>query len=89
MSERSSKRGQGPKDANQTAFAVVQQALGEAPKVIDIVTKAAREKNAAAVTLGRLGGIKGGKSRAEKLTPERRREIAMAAARARWEKSRQ
>jgi len=37
-----------------------------------------------AAALGRLGGLKGGRARAEALTPERRREIARAAARARW-----
>ena len=41
-------------------------------------------KNPAAVALGKLGGIKGGKARAEKLSPERRREIAASAARKRW-----
>ena len=33
---------------------------------------------------GRLGGLKGGKARAEKLSPEERREIARKAANARW-----
>jgi hypothetical protein len=33
---------------------------------------------------GRLGGLKGGNSRAEKLSPEERREIARKAAAARW-----
>jgi len=47
------------------------------------------EKNPAAVALGKLGGRKGGKARAEKLTPERRREIAKKAANARWAKKRQ
>jgi hypothetical protein len=42
-------------------------------------------KNPAAVALGRLGGKKGGKARAKKLSPERRRQIAKAAAMARWE----
>ncbi len=46
------------------------------------------EKNPAAVELGRLGGKKGGKARAEKLSPERRKEIARKAARARWDKKR-
>jgi hypothetical protein len=41
-------------------------------------------KNPAAVELGRLGGLKGGKARAEKLTKERRRKIAKKAAEARW-----
>jgi hypothetical protein len=48
----------------------------------------AEEKNPAAVELGRLGGRKGGKARAEKLSPERRREIAKKAAEARWAKKR-
>jgi len=38
-----------------------------------------RKKNKHAVALGRRGGLKGGKSRALKLTPERRREIAREA----------
>ena len=46
------------------------------------------EKNPAAVELGRLGGKKGGKARAEKLSPERRKEIARKAAKARWDKKR-
>ena len=41
-------------------------------------------KNPAAVALGRLGGLKGGKARAEKLTAKQRSEIAKKAARARW-----
>jgi len=41
-------------------------------------------KNAAAVALGRQGGLKGGKARAEKLTRKQRRDIAVKAARARW-----
>jgi hypothetical protein len=38
------------------------------------------------VALGRLGGLKGGKARAAKLSPERRKEIAVKAASARWSK---
>lgn len=41
-------------------------------------------KDPAAVALGRKGGLKGGKARAEKLTPEQRSEIAKRAASARW-----
>jgi hypothetical protein len=44
-----------------------------------------RRKNPHAVALGRLGGRIGGKRRLETLTPERRREIAQQAARARWQ----
>jgi hypothetical protein len=43
-------------------------------------------KNLAAVILGRLGGKKGGKARAKKLTPEQRSDIARRAAQARWQK---
>lgn len=45
------------------------------------------EKDPAAVALGRRGGLKGGKARAEKLSPEKRAEIARLAARARWGES--
>jgi hypothetical protein len=45
-------------------------------------------KNPAAVALGRLGGLKGGKARAEKLSAKRRRAIARKAARTRWGKPR-
>ena len=51
-----------------------QQAIGEAPKEEPPV------KNPTAVTLGRLGGLKDGKARAAKLTPEQRKEIAKKAA---------
>jgi hypothetical protein len=43
-----------------------------------------RVKDPAAVELGRRGGLKGGKARAVKLTPEQRRDIAKKAAAARW-----
>src|SRR5215213_5716832 len=42
------------------------------------------EKNPAAVALGRLGGLKGGKARAEKLSAKKRSEIAKKAAAKRW-----
>jgi len=45
-------------------------------------------KNPAAVALGRLGGLKGGKARADKLSAKRRKEIAKKAAKSRWNKSR-
>jgi hypothetical protein len=44
----------------------------------------APKKNPAAVELGRRGGLKGGKARAEKLTAKQRKEIAKKAAAARW-----
>jgi hypothetical protein len=46
-------------------------------------------KNPAAVELGKLGGLKGGKARAEKLTKEQRVEIARKAANARWAKKKE
>lgn len=43
-----------------------------------------RRKNPHAMALGRLGGLKGGRARAAKLSAERRREIARQAALTRW-----
>lgn len=61
-----------------------------AKSILDKTTKEPAEakspKNPAAVALGRLGGLKGGKARAEKLSIEERREIAIKAAKARWGK---
>ncbi|MFN7962701.1 MAG: hypothetical protein U0002_15640 [Thermoanaerobaculia bacterium] len=69
-----------PKDTNQLAYAVYLEAIGEAPEP----PKPEREKNPSAVALGKLGGLKGGKARAEKMTAEERRESARKAAAARW-----
>jgi len=49
---------------------------------------APKKKNPAAVKLGRLGGLKSGKARMKKMTPEQRSEVARNAVRARWEKQR-
>lgn len=65
-----------PKDENQIAASILNQITQEVSKN--------PTKNPAAVLLGRMGGIKGGKARAEKLSPERRKEIAKKAARERW-----
>ena len=54
-----------------------------ASKITNVATK---EKNPAAVALGRLGGKKGGPARAAKLTKEQRIEIAQKAAKKRWKK---
>ena len=69
-----------PRDINQIAKLIVDQATDEEK------TETVEEpiKNPAAVELGRLGGLKGGKARAEKLTEEQRKEIAKKAAQARW-----
>ena len=77
----SKNRGQGPPDPNQVAFRVVQQATGQIPK-----DEPEKDEENTRITLGRLGGLKGGKARAEKLTPERRKAIAKKAAQKRWGK---
>ena len=65
-------------DFNQLAKFIVDEATDETPhEDID-------EKKKAAIESGRLGGLKGGKARSEKLTPEERSRIAKKAANARW-----
>lgn len=51
--------------------------------------KKGRKKNPHALALGKLGWSKGGKARAKALTPERRKEIAINAIKARWAKNKQ
>jgi len=69
-------------DVNEIAFRVVKQSTsGPIP-----ITRTKKRKNPAAVGLGRLGGLKSGKARMEKLTPEERRQQASKAARKRWHK---
>lgn len=84
MPKRSSKPKR-PRDINELAHAIVQESVNEdepeqepAPDV--------PKKNPHAQALGRLGGLKGGKARAEKLTSEQRSEIAKKAAEKRWGK---
>jgi hypothetical protein len=79
MPRRSSKH-QGPKDINETAFDVVQRAIGAVPRDEPEDTT----KNPHAVALGKLGGVKGGKARAKALSAKKRSEIARKAAAARW-----
>jgi len=68
----------GKKDFTQNAFAVFQQAIGETEKKPELTGKKADSSK---------GGKKGGKARADKLTPEERSEIAKNAAKARWKES--
>jgi hypothetical protein len=70
-----------PRDFNQLAKILTDEATGDAPPP---APEAKPEKNAAAVALGRLGGKKGGRARAEKLTKEERSAIARKAAKSRW-----
>jgi hypothetical protein len=70
-----------------TAFRVVQQATGQVePESKETEPELIEGKNPHAVALGRLGGLKGGKARASKLTQEQRKEIAKKAAKVRWQK---
>ncbi|HXD59067.1 MAG TPA: hypothetical protein VN606_14165 [Thermoleophilaceae bacterium] len=73
-----------PRDTNQLAKLITDMATGNAPPE----TKADDGKNPAAVALGRLGGLKGGKARAASLSKRERSEAASLAAAARWKKSR-
>jgi hypothetical protein len=65
-------------DPNQLAARVVADATGSAPRK--------RRKDPAAVALGRKGGLKGGRARADSMSPEQRSEVAKRAAAARWKK---
>jgi len=60
--------------------------IGNAIRIAQIATGEIEEKPDETKTLSRKGGLKGGRIRAEKLTPEQRREIAKLAASARWKK---
>jgi hypothetical protein len=77
MPDRSRKR---PRDPNQLGKLIVDIATGEAGEA----DTPADDKNPAAVELGRKGGLKGGKARAQSMTPEERSAAAKRAAEARW-----
>ncbi|GBE06360.1 MAG TPA: hypothetical protein ENG95_00760 [Nitrospirae bacterium] len=78
MPKRTSKKVKEEQDINILAKSILDKATFE---------KAASEgKNPAAVMLGRMGGLKGGKARAAKLSAKKRSEIAQKAAEARWHK---
>ncbi len=64
------------RDANQSAFDALQRVLE--------LTGETGGKNPLAVALGRLGGLKGGRARADKLTKGERSDSARKAALARW-----
>lgn len=70
-----------PDDPAAAAVLAVRIATGE---VEDRLDKPVRQKDPAAVALGKRGGLKGGIRRATRLTPERRSQIAKLAALARW-----
>lgn len=78
MPERTRKR----QDVNQLATDIIAEATDTVPEAEEEPTPPPKNPNA--VALGRLGGMKGGKARAAKLTAEQRSEIARRAAQARW-----
>lgn len=78
MPDRSRKR---PTDVNELAAQIVDEATSDEP-----LPDPDAGKDPAAVELGRKGGLKGGKARAAKMTPEQRSDAARKAARARWTK---
>lgn len=78
-----------PDDPAAAAVMTVRLAVGEIAKSLDdprssAHARAVKQKNPAAVALGRLGGQRGGKARAEKLSDDERKAIARRAALARW-----
>lgn len=73
-------------DVNKLAKSIVDKATaGDATK--QQAKDQDSQKNEAAVTLGRLGGLKGGPARARKLSAKKKSQIAKKAAEARWGKS--
>jgi hypothetical protein len=79
------KRPSKDRDFTVVARRVVEQAIGEHLDGTPLENPDAG-KNPAAVALGKLGGKKGGKARAAKLSPAKRKQIAKNAARKRWGK---
>jgi hypothetical protein len=84
MQDRSSKPPKRPRDFNSLAHQLVAELTGTAEPTPEEEPK--DPIRVAAAELGRRGGLKGGKARSEKLSPERRAEIAKKAAQARWSK---
>jgi hypothetical protein len=76
-----------PRDMNALAAQIVSMSTGQPVPGQQAKTPQKAGKNQAAVELGRLGGIKGGRARADKLSKQKRAEIARLAAAARWKKS--
>jgi len=82
MIKRASKKHK--RDSNVLAKYIVDEATGQIPSEKPVPPDT--DKDPKAVKAGRLGGLKGGKARAEKLTSAQRRAIAKKAAKARWKK---
>lgn len=74
-----------PRDLNQWARRMVDIATGEVEDK-EPVPQDDPNKDPAAVALGRKGGLKGGRARADSLSQEKRKQIAQDAANKRWGK---
>lgn len=83
MAEKHPKR---PRDPNQWAKLMVDIATGEVDDRAP--TPEEQGKDPAAVKRGQLGGLKGGRARAARLTPQQRSEAARKAVAARWRENR-
>lgn len=75
-----------PRDTNSLAAQIVALSTGQPVPGQESKPGGDDGKNPAAVALGRLGGLKGGKARAESISKKKRAEIARIAAAARWKK---
>jgi uncharacterized membrane protein len=84
MTDQGQKRKKLPRDANQLAKKIVDIATADGEEATPKMAKDG--KDPAAVSLGRRGGLKGGRARADSLSPEDRKKIAQGAAQARWKK---
>jgi hypothetical protein len=78
------KRPSGKRDFMQVAREVVEHAIGEQMDGSRLPAPPKDERNPHAVALGSIGGKKGGKARAKKLSSRRKVQIAKQAAKARW-----
>jgi hypothetical protein len=96
QSDKRLRKSQAAANEGQEAIETSFRQLGGKPKrarkgdlnqiAASIVEQTTRAKNPAAVALGRLDGLKGGKARAQSLSAKRRKEIAKSAASKRWDK---
>jgi hypothetical protein len=81
-----------PRDSNQRAYEIVRLSTEETDEPTEPTPTPEEPKPERSAiseylsTIGRRGGLKGGKARAKKLSAEKRKEIAQKAASARWQK---
>jgi hypothetical protein len=81
------KRSSAKRDFMQVAREVVEHAIGEQMDGKALAAPPKDKRNPHAVALGSMGGEKGGRARAKKLSAKRRSQIAKKAAKTRWESS--